>query len=146
MKIIEDSIWNKIDDLDYICITTNSILNSKKELVMGAGIAKEAKNRYPSLPKEFGKKILEKGYEGKFYGIIVYAKFLAFQTKIHYKDNSPLDLVKKSCEYLKIAADLNKNLIFGLPFPAVTNGGRTYEEILPIVSILPDNVYIFKTI
>ena len=40
--------------LDFVCITTNSILNKNGELVMGAGVAKRAKDLHKELPKLFG--------------------------------------------------------------------------------------------
>ena len=69
---------------------------------------------------------------------------IAFQTKIHYKDKSPLDLVKKSVTRLKFLATLFDDCLFGLPFPAINNGGLTKEVVLPIIESLPDNVLVFE--
>ena len=35
--------------LDFVCITTNSILNKNGELVMGAGVALEAKQKLSEI-------------------------------------------------------------------------------------------------
>ena len=47
-------MWDRFGKVDLFCITTNGTLNSKGNLIMGAGIAKEASRRMPELPKEAG--------------------------------------------------------------------------------------------
>ena len=144
MKLIDKDIWKDKEVLDYIGITTNSVINYKGHLVMGAGIAKEAKKRYPYSPEYFGEKITSKDCEGKFYGIIKYLDIFAFQTKLHWRDKAPLAVVEASVNMLNIIARNNTSKIFGLPFPAVNNGGRSQDEILPLLEKLPDNVWVYK--
>ena len=43
MILKQGNIFDDFDSLDFVGITTNSILNKHGELVMGAGIAKTAK-------------------------------------------------------------------------------------------------------
>jgi len=45
---------------------------------------------------------------------------------------------------LKFLATLFDDCIFGLPFPAINNGGLTKEVVLPIIESLPDNVLVFE--
>lgn len=40
-------IWQVFDNADLFCITTNAILDKNGELVMGKGIAGEAKKAFP---------------------------------------------------------------------------------------------------
>jgi len=42
---------------DAICIPTNGALDTGGRSVMGAGVAKAAKDRFPNLPREIGKRI-----------------------------------------------------------------------------------------
>ena len=65
MQLTKGNVFEHLD-LDYICITTNSILNKNGELVMGAGVALEAKQRFPELPKVYGSKIKKMGLVGEF--------------------------------------------------------------------------------
>lgn len=60
MQLVKGNVFEQLD-LDYVCITTNSILNKNGELVMGAGVALEAKQRFPELPKVYGSKIKKDG-------------------------------------------------------------------------------------
>lgn len=131
-------------NLDYICITTNSILNTKGELIMGAGVALEAKKRFPELPRIYGDKIDKLGLFGKDYYLLQHNNLIAFQTKRHYKDKSPIELVKRSTQRLKFLATLFDDSIFGLPFPAVQNGGLSKDMVLPIIECLPNNVLVFE--
>lgn len=146
MKIKKANIWNDFDSLDIICITTNSILKKNGELVMGAGFAKQALNVSNGLAKDFGDKIKLKNLNGGFYGIIPSecGKYLTFQTKLHWMDDSPLKVVTESCLMLKRFSDKNSDKIIGLPYPAINNGGRTKSEIFPIIEILPDNVIVYE--
>lgn len=138
------NIFEDEDTLDFVCITTNSILNKNGELVIGAGVAKAAKELHSDLPKLFGEGIKAKAAVGGFYGLIlVKDKFIAFQTKIHWKDKSPIDVVKRSINMLERTALKYKDKTFGLPFPAITNGGLTVNTVLPMLQNLPDNVTVY---
>ena len=46
---------------DAICITTNGIVKSNGDAVMGAGIALQAAQIYPQLPKKLGSLLKEHG-------------------------------------------------------------------------------------
>lgn len=144
MILKKGDIFDDEHYLDFIGITTNSILNKKGELVMGAGIAKQAKQKHPDLPKLFGDLIKEKDVENKFYGMLLAKrKYVAFQTKLHWKDNSPLDVVQRSIIMLKKTANKYADKTFGIPFPAINNGGLTVEIVLPLLQEIPDNVIIY---
>lgn len=143
MKLVKGNVFDH-NDLDFICVTTNSILNKKGELVMGAGIALEAKNLYPELPSVFGIKVSKLGVVGGDYYILQHENILAFQTKRHYREKSPIDLVRKSINRLKFLATVFDDKVFGLPFPAINNGGLKKEDVLPILFVLPDNVLVFE--
>ena len=144
MILKNGNIFNDEKRLDFVCITTNSILNKKDELVMGAGVAKAAKELHSDLPKLFGEAIKAKAVVGSFYGmILVKDKFIAFQTKIHWKDKSPIDVVKRSINMLERTALKYKDKTFGLPFPAITNGGMSVNIVLPMLQNLPDNVIVY---
>lgn len=143
MKLIKGNVFDH-NRLDFICVTTNSSLNKKGELVMGAGIALEAKNRYPELPSVFGGKVGKLGVVGGDYYILQHKNILAFQTKRHYREKSPVELVVKSINRLKFLATVFDDKVFGLPFPAINNGGLKKEDVLPMLFVLPDNVLVFE--
>jgi hypothetical protein len=145
MQLIQDDIWDYVNKLDYVCITTNSIVKRDGSLVMGAGIALAAVHHNPQLPKEFGDQILAKNLAGKFYGLLVSQdkKYIAFQTKLHYRDNSPIEVVEKSCEMLGRLAKRYPEQSFGLPYPGISNGKLNPKDVYPFLINLPDNVHVY---
>ena len=143
MQLVQANIWHYAEQLDFVCITTNSIVKNNGELVMGAGNALQAKQRVPSLPLEFGKQVSDKNLSGQFYGLLVCDKYIAFQTKLHFANESPLEVVQRSVDSLRRLALKYPDKSFGLPFPAINHGKRTVAEILPFLETLPDNVYVY---
>lgn len=144
MKLLQANIWDYENQFDYICITTNSTSKSDGSLVMGRGCALEANQRNPKLKVEYGRQLRERGLFNKFYGLLLAEeKYIAFQTKYHWKNDSPIDLVIKSIEMLSRLANKYPNKTFALPFPAINNGGKKPEEILPYLEQLPNNVTVF---
>lgn len=145
MQLVQSNIWDYASKLSFICITTNSILNKNGELVMGKGNAQQAKVLAPNLPKDFGDQIKAKGLDGKYYGLLVSEnkKFIAFQTKLHWRDNSPIEVVEESCDKLNRLARRYPDETFGLPFPGINNGRLHPKDVYPFLQKLPDNVYVY---
>ena len=143
MKLQQSNIWQDADVLDYICITTNAKVKKTGELVMGRGVAKEAKEHEPMLPQLFGSMLLEHGCADKLYGLLIHGKYIAFQTKIDWQEDSHIDYVKESTRQLIEFANANPNAKIGLPFPAINNGKLEPIEVYPIISELPDNVIVY---
>lgn len=144
MKLVQGDMWKVQDDYDYLCITTNAISKADGSLVMGAGIAKQANEHNPRLKVEFGKQLRDRGLFNKFYGLLLAEqKYIAFQTKIHWRDKSPIDVVARSCDMLRRLAEKYPERTFALPFPAISNGGLTPQQVMPYLKPLPDNVTVF---
>lgn len=143
MILKQGDVFDDFDSLDFVGITTNSILNKKGELVMGAGIAKTAKQHNKHLPLLFGSQIKAKEVEGSFYGVLVQGKYFAFQTKRHWKDGSDIQDVIRSINILKRGAEKYPNKVFGLPFPAINNGGLCWRYVIKYLKDLPDNVIVY---
>lgn len=107
----------------YLVVTTNGILNSKNELVMGAGVAMEAKCRFPGLPKKLGRYVQKYGsrvFVCKEEGIIT------FPTKVHWKD-----LVKLVDKF-----DIRS---VAMPRPGCSNGGLTWDFVKPYIDDILDD-------
>ncbi len=93
IEIVSD-YWRNV--ADYHCITTNGALRFNGHAIMGAGIAQQARSRYPELESELGKFI-------KAHGNHVYLLshgFMLFPTKVHWNLNSDLDLIMRSAREL----------------------------------------------
>lgn len=125
--------------------TANSILNSRGDLVMGAGCAKTVRDTYKCVDSLFGEKIGTSGQEFN----ISFVKWNnsqwigAFQTKIDWRKPSPLYLVKDSISKLKSVSEVRPSWTFHLPCPAIGLGGGEVDEILPLLEVLPDNVVVY---
>jgi len=145
MNIKTGSMWDSYEESDFFCITTNSYIRKDGELVMGRGIALEAKTRFPELPKIFGDKIAHMAeYSVISAGSFAGTEILAFQVKTHYMDNAEHKLIERSAlELCKLANTMN-NKRFNLNFPGIGFGKLTEGEVLPIIEMLPDNVSVWK--
>jgi hypothetical protein len=140
-----EDMWDVLDQADLFLITTCASLNSKGELVMGAGITKEAKTRFPWLPRSLGN-LLPCYYGWPIYGVMtVYSQHLrrplgAFQIKYSWKEPARLDLIAYSVRCL---LDDCSHYI-ALNFPGIGHGGLPREAVKPWVDLLPDNVHVYE--
>lgn len=94
-------------------IPCNGIIKQRDFLVMGAGLAKDTLEKYPTIAKEAGDFIVRNGRKsdvGWIYSPFVVDNFIIFQTKRHFKENSSLGLVRKGLydlESLNISETVN---------------------------------------
>lgn len=142
MKLKIGNLFNDIGN-SILLFTSNATLNSRNQLVMGAGSALSFKILYPALPSLLGEKI--KGEEN--YGCIILKELGlgCFQTKRHWRDNSTLQIIQNSTNKLLFWIDEhNYERQIALPFPGIGKGGLSEEEVIPIISVLPDNVIVYK--
>ena len=74
-------------------IPTNGVVNPRGYAVMGAGLAKQASERYPDLPALLGLHLTKHGNT-----VCWFPKYnlITFPTKEHWKDKSPLGLLETS--------------------------------------------------
>jgi len=128
-------------------ITTNPIVRKDGAVVMGRGIALEAKTRFPELPFLFGERLQENG--GKpFIDYICHCgntPIWYFMVKDHWREPAKKEIIQKSVEELSNwITQENLNLRIDLNFPGIGNGGLAREEVLPIIQQLPDNVHVWE--
>lgn len=122
-------------------IPTNGVVRNDK-LVMGAGVAKDAKDRYPSLPKKFGKHVKKYGNSPCFL-IVDHDGLFSFPTKEHYQQNADGKLIMKSAVTLAEVAINNPYDKFIIPRPGVGLGKLDWGDIRPLLlTLLPDNVFV----
>jgi len=136
-------MWSVFDTVDYFVITTNAILKKNNALVMGAGIAKQVRDRYPGIDVEIGNAINQTcGYAGE-YGLLIGNKIGVFQVKYHYKQTANLGLISQSAKELAAHAEANPDKTYALNYPGIGNGGLKRWLVEPLLEILPDNVQIW---
>jgi len=142
-------MWSVFDDADLFLITTNSTIRRDGALVMGRGIARQARDRFPGLAAVLGRQILSCcGNQGE-YGLLVSphwpeAKLGAFQVKRHFSQPADLDLIRHSTAALCAWCTEHPQALVHLNLPGVGNGRLQREDVLPIIAQLPDRVTIWE--
>jgi len=136
---------------DHYLITTNSVVTTQGKLVMGAGNALEAKNRFDKIDGVFGdciNRLFGDWPRDSYphYGCIpdVYKNIGMFQTKYHWRDPSPIDLIRISVDMFSNYVHRHPMEIFHLPFPGINNGGLRPGQVYPIIMRLPNNVVVWR--
>ena len=131
-------------DMEYKCFTANSTLNKNNELIMGKGNALTVKEMYPELPKVFGNKIKDKSLFG--ISLDVNTNIIAFQTKIDWKENSTVDIIKNSISKLNDFAVSFYPCPIGIPFPGINNGKLNENLVIQyLLELKHSNTYIWKS-
>lgn len=163
MQELEKDLFESMLDngVDAICITTNGNYTGQGMAVMGAGCAKEAKERYPKLQVNLGKYLKLMGsnipyiigavdFKGKYLDVkaedVVNKNFkcliISFPTKNHFKEDSSLELIEQSCKLLMEMADKFKLKKIMIPRPGGGLGKLNWQEVKSKISNLLDERFI----
>lgn len=155
---------------DAICVTTNGFVKNNGEAVMGRGIAQQAAQRYPELPRLLGRAIRRYGNLPAL--LIPYPPaIISFPVKpaeaVVATDKSniiprlrgqfmpghrapgwacmaSLDLIVESAKELVHMADTFRFKNVALPHPGCGNGGLKWEDVQPaLAEILDDRFHTF---
>lgn len=139
-------MWDAWDDTDLFLFTSNNVVTRYEALVMGAGLARDVRDRWPGVDKILGAEVRKTTAEG-FYGLLLSpngGKLGAFQVKYHYKEKADLDLIKKSTAQLAEYANANPGKRIDLNFPGIGNGGLDPTSVIWLINELPENVHIWR--
>lgn len=143
IEIIGD-FWEEYGNKEYdaIVCTINQEINSAGNLIMGKGIALEFKKRYPYLPSLFGERIV-KG-QVKIPLVIHHCTepsdllddtpyedvyIVGLPTKMHWKYDSPEELVIDNCQKLKFIADFMDWTDILMTRPGCGNGNLDWHQL-----------------
>jgi len=145
--------WEEYDRADLFLFTSNGVVSQGK-LVMGAGTAKQMRDRYLGIDKAIGAKLTEGGYTGTdssgyIYGLLISNHFPvfkvgAFQTKRHWKEKANLSLIHQSCDLLIKLIDEYSLTNVHLPYPGIGYGGLNKKDVESIIALLPDVVNVWE--
>jgi hypothetical protein len=135
MKHMYGNLWN-FHSLGPICITTNSIIRKDNTLVMGAGIALQAKQRFPDVPGTLAGLVRKYGNRAFYLSI---PNLFSFPTKHDWKDRSDIDLIAQSChDIVDITGRMGFNRVF-LPKPGCANGQLSWADVDAVISRILDD-------
>lgn len=154
MKILnieaDKSIFDIIpDNQSAVCVTTNGVVKSNGCAVMGAGIAKECKDRFPIIQVWLGQKLKYTGNHAYYFTDPTLSDnvkhIITFPTKHHWKENSDIELIKQSCMEATEIMDTCKHILTKcyLPKPGCSNGHLDWDTLVkPVISELLDDRFI----
>lgn len=135
-----------IDELtapgEAFCVTTNGVVENNGCLVMGAGLAKYVRDRYPNIDKTLG---LHVSIFGNTPCIVHLGEqiIISLPTKYHWKGLSNIDLIKKSCEKLVDLIDIENIPRVYMPRPGCGLGALSWEtEVKPAIENILDDRFI----
>ena len=132
------SVWGQPNQI--VLVTTNNV-RGKGGLIMGKGIALEGAKRVPGLP------LAMFSFGDKDYHLMIFPGngIGCLQTKRHWKDKTPLDLLEKSISALRECVLLDNMTTYHLPRPGCGNGGLNWEkDVKHLCEQLPDNCIVWS--
>lgn len=154
MKAADPDIFHcPKNEKDTVIITTNGIVKANGCAVMGAGIAKSARDSFPGIDRALGKKLKTSGNQAYDMGTYrmpdtgILARVLTMPTKQDWKNDSDLNLIRQSATQLM-------NMVFHdpmsfdriyMPRPGCTNGKRRWEDVKPVIEPILDDHFVIVT-
>lgn len=146
MILRKGNMWDAWDWADVFMITTNPIIRRDGAVVMGRGIAKEAKDLFPTLPYDFGK-VLQAQTKPRNVGrigIYKHTPIFYFMVKNHWAQPAQLKIIEQSVVELNELLSAQPDITIALNFPGIGNGGLDRKDVLPLLNHLADNVHIWE--
>lgn len=103
MRVIKGDLFITDAPVNAICIPTNGIVKANGKAVMGAGVAKVARDKFTGLDERLGELLRSLGnhvhWLGDEYGTFkdFGPELVSFPTKYHWRDPSDINLIRQSC-------------------------------------------------
>lgn len=147
MRSYEGDMWDFIESDAYV-ITTNGDRNVTGGLIMGAGNAKEARDRFPGLDMQLGQLVERDGNRVHVVGVQDLSgkpfTIVSLPTKHSYKDKiSDLMLIASGLAHLVDLADRKEWLEVIVPQPGTGKGGLNWEtQVRPLCEAFLDDRFI----
>lgn len=132
---------------EAVCVTTNGIVKNNGDAVMGAGIAKECANLFPDIPRKLGNALTAGGNRVYDLGLVFRHnrefRLYSFPTKSHWKEDSDINLIRKSCVELSMECSRSGIMKCYLPKPGCNNGHLDWESVVkPVISEILDDRFV----
>ena len=140
MKEIRTNIWNLHKEGYYAVIPTNLGYNRLNSNIMGAGLAKQAADKYPTLPAVYGKTLIK---NPNLRAILFFDNWnlIMFPTKernndspwLSWKNKSSLELIEYNCNLLSDDL-LSASYKVAIPLVGCGCGQLDETEVLDILN------------
>ena len=126
-------------------ITTNGFVKTNGELVMGRGVAQQAKRKYPHLPKIFGELV---NRHGNHVHILDEYQLASFPVKPNtWWENADINLIKQSALELRELTINSRWDYVIMPLVGCGNGKLDWKDVRPVLeAVFPEAMYFVVTI
>ena len=128
-----------------LLFTGNGYVKHNGALTMGRGAAKEVRDSFPGIDKEFGTAIKQVPYR---YGVMILdaRRIGVFQVKRDFRDRADLRLIAYSAACLWDLATDAPDHTFDCNYPGIGWGQRNVRDVEAVLkeANLPDNVYFWR--
>jgi O-acetyl-ADP-ribose deacetylase (regulator of RNase III) len=142
MKEIVEDFWEVYKEYDAIVCPTNGVVKKNGELVMGGGLAKQFKDRFPYIPLVWGQKVQEHGNHVYIYKQDDLPDLFSFPSKQHWREMSNIRLIERSA--YELTEWVNKVEYESVLVPKIGCGlgGLTWGEVKPVLERYLDGRFI----
>ena len=141
MLEVVGNLWKFYDDGNWAAITTNGTITydewERPCCVMGAGVAKQAKGRFPDLPSTLGQLILATG--NNVYKLPQY-KLYTLPVKFDWWLKADIGLIVRSCEQLAHLVPNGKTVY--MVRPGCGAGRLAWRDVKPEIEGLLDDRFV----
>lgn len=144
MKKFVGDIFNHLEDFDAVVITTNGFVKSNGRCVMGAGIAKQARDKIRDTDlqlgryiKQYGNRVFNLGHYTKKNGDISF-NLISLPVKHNWWEDADVDLIAKSLSQLIELVDKLELTKVAVPYPGIGNGKLSKDVVAPLLEVLDD--------
>ena len=138
-------LWELAKIPNILCLSTNGFVKKSGECVMGRGIAKEAKDRFPAIAKDLGRAIQLGGNNVEDLGPYGNYYIFSFPVKHNWWEKADPKLIVKSMHQLLNLVDTcfsgRRQRIY-LPRVGCGNGQLKWEDVKPLLSDVLDDRFI----
>jgi len=130
MKQVEGNLWDYHDSGQWIGIPTNLSTTTQGLAVMGRGLAREARIRFPLLSAQLGNHIQNHKTRGSALFWFFNLRIVCVPVKHEWRNPASLNLIRVSCTQLTRETHVPE---LYLPKLGCGYGQRTWEEVGPVM-------------
>jgi hypothetical protein len=143
VREIEGNLWQV--EADYRVVPTNGVYHRRGDkhlLVMGAGVAKEAADRYPEVPHLLGSLVK---FHGNLAQLLAAQRLISWPTKNDWRQPSDLGLIVRNASRVVRLVEAAEARVVALPRLGCGLGGLRWEDVREVLAPLLDDRFVVVT-
>lgn len=139
MREMTGNLWDVKADVRVI--TTNGFIKANGCAVMGRGVALQAANKDPELPRLLGALLRDRGNVPTPIDSLA-GHLITLPVKHNWYEPADLDLIADSIRRLVKIVDDRLFKVVAMPRPGCGNGQRDWSEVKPLIEPLLDDRFV----